>query len=121
MVANTQKNGIEGVQKFVVGQLEEAKKQLIKFEKEIVSKGRQQRKELEALIKSVQSGKQVEALGSKVTEVGGELKKAFDGLQTKVVSAAGVATQEQVAQINRELARLSKKIDGLVSKKRAAN
>ena len=40
-----------------------------------------------------------------------ELRKRLDGLQTKVVEAVGVASQSQVKEINRELSRLSKKLD----------
>ncbi len=43
-----------------------------------------------------------------------ELRKRLDGLQTKAVEAVGVASQAQVKELNRELSRLSKKLDQIL-------
>src|SRR5689334_20342200 len=107
----------QGIQDFVVGQLEEARKQIVRFEKEMVTRGKQQRKELESLISRVKSGKEIKALKSQANEVSHEVKHKLEGLQGKLVQAVGVASQSQVKQINKELTRLSKKLETLISKK----
>jgi len=56
----------------------------------------------------------VKQLGRKATQVGSEVRKRLDGLQTKAVEAAGVASQAQVKELNRELSRLSKKLDQIL-------
>ena len=111
----------QGIQQFVVGQLEEAKKQVLRFEKELAAKGKHQRKELEGLIARVKSGKELKALKTQANEVTHEVKKRFDGLQGKLVQAVGVASQAQVKEINRELNRLSKKLESFVTRKGSVN
>jgi ElaB/YqjD/DUF883 family membrane-anchored ribosome-binding protein len=118
-MAQTQK--AHGVQQFVVSQLEEARKQIVRFEKELAQRGKQQRKEIEALISRVKSGKELKALKSQANEVTHQVRKRIDGLQGKVIQAVGVASQSQVKDINRELNRLSKKLDVLVGKKSGIN
>jgi len=46
-----------------------------------------------------------------------EMKKRFDALQTRVMAFSGVATQSQIRELNKELHRLSKKVDALLDKK----
>lgn len=118
MVAKVQ-NKVNGIQTFVVAQIEEAKKQLVRFEKEIVAKGRQQRRELEQLLVKVQKGTPLKGIGKRAEDTTQGVKKALDGLQARVVTATGVASTSQVNEIKRELVKLSKKIDGLVGKKPA--
>lgn len=117
------------VQKFVKGQLVEAQKrwQLLEGEAQkvvnnLVSRGRDSRKELEGLLSKLNhselvSADKVRELSKRAVEAKGELKKRLDGLQTKVVEAAGVASQSQVKAIGRELTKLSRKLDTLVTKK----
>ncbi len=119
------KNGIqeraEALQGMVVGQLEEARKQLVRFEKELVARGKAQRKELESLISRVQSGKELKLLKNRANEASVEVKKAFDGIQHKVVEAVGVASKDQVDQIKSDLNRLSRKIDAMLKKQGTIN
>lgn len=110
-----------GIQEYVVTQLEEARKQVVRFEKELAARGKHQRKELEGLIARVKSGRELKALKSQANEVSHEVKKRFDGLQGKLVKAVGVASQSQVKEINRELSRLSKKLESYVGKKSSVN
>jgi hypothetical protein len=56
----------------------------------------------------------VKELGRKATQVRSELRKRLDGFQTRAVEAVGVASQAQLKELNRELSRLSKKLDQLV-------
>lgn len=117
------------VQKFVKGQLEEAQKRWALLEdeaqkvvKNLVARGMESRKEIEGLLTRLNGPEQVAAekvkeLSKRAGEARAELKKRLDGLQTRVVEAAGVASQSQVKAISRELTRLSKKLDTLVGKK----
>lgn len=108
----------QGIQEFVVAHLEDARKQIVKFEKELAARGKQQRKDLEAVIAKVKGGggKKVKALKSRANEVTTEVQKRLDGLQGKLVEAVGVASVSQVKEINRELNRLAKKLDALSKK-----
>jgi hypothetical protein len=110
----------QGIQEFVVEHLEDARKQLVKFEKELAARGKQQRKEIEAVIAQVKSGRQLKAFKSQANEVGAEVRKRLDGLQGKLVEAVGVASVAQVEEINRELNKLARKLDKLTKKKPAA-
>ena len=107
----------QGIQEFVVAHLEDARKQLVKFEKELAARGKQQRKEIEAIISQVKSGRQLKALKSQANEVGSEVRKRLDGLQGKLVEAVGVASVAQVKEINRELGKLAKKLETLTKKR----
>ena len=53
----------------------------------------------------------------KATQVGTEMLKKAESLQSRVIRAAGVATQGQIKALNRELKALSRKLDALVEKK----
>lgn len=108
------------VQEFVVVQLEEARKRIQTFEKELVKRGRAQQKELEGVIKSIRAGKQLKVLEKQASAATGEVKKRLDGLQTSVLDALGVASRDEMRQIHRELARLTKRVDTLISKKPSA-
>jgi polyhydroxyalkanoate synthesis regulator phasin len=112
-----QSSPVTDVQSLVLGQLEDAKKRLATFEKELVKRGRAQQKEIESLIKGVRSGKQVKLIEKQVNVAGTEVKKRLDGLQESVLGVLGVASRSEIADLNRELARLSKKVDALASKK----
>lgn len=110
---------VSDVQSLVLGQLEDAKKRLLGLEKELVKRGRAQQKEIESLIKSVRTGKPVKRFEKQAAAAGTEVKKRLDGLQTQVLGVLGVATRTEIGQLNRELARLSKKVDALASKRAA--
>ena len=124
-----------GIETFVKGQLEEAQKRFAGLEKEaekvlknLAARGADSRKELEGLLGRLNSGEfnplesaRVQELGKKATQAGTEVKKRLDGLQTRVVEAVGVASQTQVKEINRELGKLSRKLDSLVGGKKAAS
>ena len=112
-------SSVSDVQSLVLGQLEDAKKRLLGLEKELVRRGRAQQKEIESLIKSVRTGKPVKRFEKQAAAAGTEVKKRLDGLQTQVLGVLGVATRTEIGQLNRELARLSKKVDALASKRAA--
>jgi phosphopantetheine adenylyltransferase len=111
---------VKDVQEFVVVQLEEARKRIQTFEKELVKRGRAQQKEIEHLIRDLRSGKQLKTLEKQATAASTEVKKRLDGLQTTVLDALGVASSDEIREIHRELARLTKRVDTLITRKPTA-
>lgn len=115
-----QSSPVTEVQSLVLGQLEDARKRLITLEKELVKRGRAQQKEIESLIRGVRTGKQVKQIEKQAAAAGTEVKKRLDGLQASVLGVLGVASSSEISELNRELVRLSKKVDALASKKNAS-
>ena len=113
-----QSSPVADVQNLVLGQLEDAKKRLATFEKELVKRGKAQQKELESLIKNVRSGKQLKQIEKQVSAVGTEAKKRIENLQDQVLAVLGVASHDEIVELNRELVRLSKKVDQLLVTKK---
>ncbi len=113
-----QSSPVADVQNLVLGQLEDAKKRLVTFEKELMKRGKAQQKELESLIKNVRSGKQLKQIEKQVTAVGAEAKKRIENLQDQVLAVLGVASHDEIVELNRELVRLSKKVDQLLVTKK---
>lgn len=113
-----QSSPVADVQNLVLGQLEDAKKRLVTFEKELVKRGKAQQKELESLIKNVRSGKQLKQIEKQVSAVGAEAKKRIENLQDQVLAVLGVASHDEIVELNRELVRLSKKVDQLLVTKK---
>lgn len=111
------KQQLGGAQKRLAGLEQEANKVLRTLKTRTKAPAREVEKflgkvntEAEALLDNAK----VKELGRKATQVGSEVRKRLDGLQTKAVEAAGVASQAQVKELNRELSRLSKKLDQLL-------
>ena len=102
----------------VTSQLEDAKKRFITLEKELVKRGRQQQKELESLLKQVRGGAPIKQVEKSVNAASAEVKKRLDGLQGSVLGVLGVASHTEISKLNRELAKLSKKVDALVLNKK---
>lgn len=110
---------------FVKGRLELAQKQIGQLETEaqkalhtLVSRGRESSREvLQRLnVNELREKPAVKELEKKATWVGGEVRQRLNGLQGRMVKVVGgVASQSQVEAINRELDRLTRKIDSLVS------
>jgi hypothetical protein len=123
------KNG--QIQSFVKEQLEEAQRRFSAFEvdaektlKQLISRGKEQRKELEGLIhrlgangEAIFENATVRQLSKRANQASSEVCKRLDTLQAHVVEAVGVASQAQVREINRELGKLSRKLDTLVGKR----
>ena len=113
---------------FVKGRLEQAQKQIGQLETEaqkalqtLVSRGRDSSREvLQRLnVNELRERPAVKELEKKATWVGGEVRQRLNGLQDRMVKVVGdVASQSQVEAINRELDRLTRKIDSLVSPKK---
>lgn len=120
------------LQGFVKQQLEDAQKRFASFEEEaervlkgLIERGREHGKELEELIQklnvrdlSVFRKAKIRDLGRTAEEASSEVRRRLDSIQSRVIEAVGVATKAQIDDINRELSRLSKKLDGVVRKPR---
>lgn len=133
------------LQGFVKEQIEDAQKKLMAFETEaqkvlenLIDRGQKSRKEVEGLlqrfngVEKLQGGIEqlrelnpldaasMKKLGKKANAASQEVRKRIEDLQNKVIEGVGVASQAQVKEINKELIKLSKKLDSLVGKKGAA-
>jgi hypothetical protein len=109
------KQQIEGAQKRFVGLEHEAEKVL----RSIKARSKGPAREVEKFLGQINSdtllgNPKVKELGRKATQVSSQLRKRLDGFQTRAVEAVGVASQAQVKELNRELSRLSKKLDQIV-------
>jgi hypothetical protein len=118
MAKNGHKNG--QFQAFVREQLEEAQRRFSAFEtdaermlKQLTVRAKQQRKELEGLVQKLNAN----GLTKRAMQARSQVTKQLDVLQSRVVEAVGVASQSQIRAINKELARLSKKLDTLAGKR----
>ncbi|WNG42264.1 hypothetical protein F0U60_32900 [Archangium minus] len=114
------------VASFVKVQLEHAQKQIEQLEAEaqkalqtLVSRGRESGREvLQRLnVNELREKPAVKELEKKATWVGGEVRQRLTVLQSRMVKV-GVASQSQVEAINRELDRLTQKIDSIISTKK---
>lgn len=113
------------VTSFVKGRLEQAQKQIGQLETEaqkalqtLVTRSRESSREvLQKLnVNELREKPAVKELEKKATWVGGEVRQRLTGLQDRMVKVVGgVASQSQVQAINRELDRLTRKIDSMVS------
>lgn len=124
--AEPAKSGLAQVETFLKAQLAVAQKRIEELEgeaqkvlKTVETRGQEAAKEAQVLWGKLQEGTllmdpRVVELGKKVDAAGTELKKRLDGLQTKVVEAVGVASQAQLKDLNKELAKLTRKVDALL-------
>lgn len=118
--------GAQKLPAFVREQIEDAQKRLLALESEaqkvlqnLIVRGQKSRAEVEALLGRLQGMEQVKEakkLGKKATAARAQAQKRLNELQSRVIESVGVASGAQVKEINREIAKLSKKIDTLVKK-----
>ena len=109
------KQQISDAQKRIEGLEHEAEKVL----RNLKARSRGPAREVEKFLGQISpdtllDNRRVKELGRKATQVSSELRKRLDGIQTKAVEAVGVASQAQVKELNRELSRLSKKLDQIL-------
>jgi len=103
-------------QAFLLKQLEEARKRLQTLEKDLVKRGRTQQREIEKLMQRITSGRELKAFEKKASAASGRLVKQLQKAQSQALDALGLATQSQIRQLSREVAKLSKRIDALHKK-----
>ena len=109
------KQQLEGAQKRFEGLEKDAEKVL----RNLKARSRGPAREVEKLLGQINpdallENPTVKELGRKATQVRSELRKRLDGIQTRAVEAVGVASQAQVKELNRELSRLSKRLDQIL-------
>ena len=118
------------VQGFVKGQFSVAQKRLVAFEaeaervlKNLIARGQESRKELDSPLERL-SASELKVLNSSLRELAKraqeaslEAKKKLEEFQARVLEAAGVASQHQVRALNRQLTKLSRRLDSLTGEK----
>lgn len=121
------KNDVQG---FVKGQFNVAQKRLVAFEaeaervlKNLIARGQDSRKELDALLERLGTAElkilngSLRELAKRAQEVSQDAKKKLEEFQSRVLEVAGVASQNQVKALNRQLSKLSRRLDAMVGNK----
>jgi ABC-type transporter MlaC component len=101
---------VEEVQDKVLAQLETAQRSLKQFEKEAVTFGRSQQRELERLVARVRTGKELKALGKRAQTATRGLRTKFDKMERTVLEAVGVASSAEVHKLSSEVRALKKQL-----------
>jgi uncharacterized protein YPO0396 len=120
------KNDVQG---FVKGQFGMAQKRLAAFEaeaervlKNLIARGQDSRKELDALLDRLGSAElkvlngSLRELAKRAQDVSQEARKKLEEFQARVLEVAGVASQNQVRALNRQLSKLSRRLDTIAGK-----
>jgi uncharacterized protein YPO0396 len=120
------KNGVQG---FMKGQLNVAQKRLGAFEaeaekvlKNLIARGQDSRKELDALLERLSAAElkvlntSLRELAKRAQDVSQDARKKLEEFQARLFEVAGVASQNQVRALNRQLGKLSKRLDSLTGK-----
>jgi predicted nucleic acid-binding Zn-ribbon protein len=121
------KNDVQG---FVLGQFGIAQKRLVAFEaeaekvlKNLIARGQDSRKELDALLERLSAAElrvlngSLRELVKRAQDVSQEARKKLEEFQARVLEVAGVASQTQVRALNRQLGKLSRRLDTLAGNK----
>ncbi len=114
------------VQGFVKGQFGIAQKRLVAFEaeaekvlKNLIARGQDSRKELDALLERLSAAElkvlngSLRELVKRAQDVSTEARKKLEEFQARILEVAGVASQTQVRALNRQLSKLSRRLDSL--------
>jgi len=118
------------VQGFVKGQFTVAQKRLVAFEaeaekvlKNLIARGQESRKELDGLLERLGSAEikilnaTLRDLAKRAQEVSQEARKRLEEFQDRLLEVAGFASQNQVKALNRQLTKLSRRLDTLSGEK----
>ena len=121
------KNDVQG---FVKGQFGMAQKRLVAFEaeaekvlKNLIARGQDSRKELDALLERLGAAElkvlngSLRELAKRAQDVSADAKKKLEEFQARILEVAGVASQNQVRALNRQLSKLSRRLDTLAGDK----
>jgi len=111
--AKSQQNKVAEAQKYLIGQLEDARKRLQSLEKDLVTRGRKQQREIEKLMGRITSGRELKAFEKKASQASSRFVKQLQKAQGQALDALGLATQSQIRKLSREVAALSKKVDAV--------
>jgi uncharacterized protein YoxC len=120
------KNDVQG---FVRGQFGIAQKRLVALEaeaekvlKNLIARGQDSRKELDALLERVSATElkvlngSLRELVKRAQEVSQDVRKKLEEFQERILEVAGVASQTQVRALNRQLSKLARRLDHLSGK-----
>jgi polyhydroxyalkanoate synthesis regulator phasin len=121
------KNDVQG---FVKGQFTVAQKRLVAFEaeaekvlKNLIARGQDSRKELDALLERLSAAElkvlngSLRELAKRAQETSAEARKKLEEFQARVLEVAGVASQTQVRALKGQLNKLSRRLDSLTGEK----
>ncbi len=121
------KNDVQG---FVKGQFTVAQKRLVAFEaeaekvlKNLIARGQDSRKELDALLERLSAAElkvlngSLRELAKRAQEASAEARKKLEEFQARVLEVAGVASQTQVRALKGQLNKLSRRLDTLTGEK----
>lgn len=120
------KNDVQG---FVRGQFGIAQKRLVALEaeaekvlKNLIARGQDSRRELDALLERL-SATELKVLNGSLRElvkraqdVSQDVRKKLEEFQERILEVAGVASQTQVRALNRQLSKLARRLDHLSGK-----
>jgi len=117
------KNDVQG---FMKGQFGIAQKRLVAFEaeaekvlKNLIARGQDSRKELDALLERLSAAELKVLNGSlrelikRAQDVSQDARKKLEEFQARILQVAGVASQTQVRALNRQLSKLSRRVDSI--------
>jgi uncharacterized protein YoxC len=120
------KNDMQG---FVKGQFGMAQKRLVAFEaeaervlKNLIARGQDSRKELDALLERLGAAElkvlngSLRELAKRAQDVSQDARKKLEEFQARVLEVAGVASQHQVRALNRQVTKLSRRLDTIAGK-----
>jgi len=118
------------VQGFVKGQFTVAQKRLVAFEaeaekvlKNLIARGQDSRKELDALLERLSAAElkvlngSIRELAKRAQDASAEARKKLEEFQARVLEAAGVASQHQVRALKGQLNKLSRRLDSIAGDK----
>jgi len=121
------KNDVQG---FVKGQFGMAQKRLFAFEaeaekvlKNLIARGQDSRKELDALLERLGAAElkvlngSLRELAKRAQDVSTDARKKLEEFQARILEVAGVASSNQVRALNRQLSKLSRRLDSLAGGK----
>jgi hypothetical protein len=121
------KNDVQG---FMKGQFGMAQKRLVAFEaeaekvlKNLIARGQDSRKELDALLERLGAAElkvlngSLRELAKKAQDVSTDARKKLEEFQARILEVAGVASSNQVRALNRQLTKLSRRLDSLAGRK----
>ena len=121
---------VASLETFVRGRLQQAQerfgamegaleKQAERALKGLAARGEETRKELEALLaklddadlKTLLAAARVKQLGKRATQARSEVRRRLEALRTALVEGLGFASQAQMKALQKDLARLARKLD----------
>ncbi|MGC4115340.1 MAG: hypothetical protein QM765_12190 [Myxococcales bacterium] len=120
-IANRFKDSLEQAQSRLTTLEEEAQRMF----QEVIDRSKASRKEMTTIINRLNAGeifdkKTVKQWEGKARHVSADIAHRFEDLRSRAIQYAGVASRDQVDELARDLDKLSRKIDRLLTSKKPA-